>query len=160
MRGRSAEAGFSMMEVLVAVFVLSVGILGVASLQTAALRSTQSAHQRSVATFFAGDMADRMRANSAGVAAGAYDDINGIPADPACIDTDCTPAQMAQYDAFDWGTDISQALPSGHGTVADAGGGLFTISVMWDERRTGVTGTDCDPSDPDDLVCFQVTVRP
>ena len=64
--------GFTMVELLVAVLVLSIGLLGLAGLQAAGLRNNQSAYLRSQATILAYDVADRMRATRAAAAAGAY----------------------------------------------------------------------------------------
>ena len=68
--GRGKAAGFSLIEVMVAVLVLGVGLLGFALLQTMSVRFTQSANQRTQATNLAYDMLDQMRANR--IAAGQY----------------------------------------------------------------------------------------
>ena len=62
------NAGFTLIEVLIAMLVLAVGLLGLAGLQATSLRNNQSAYNRSQATQLAYDIADRMRANSAGIA--------------------------------------------------------------------------------------------
>jgi len=67
------NAGFSMIEVLVAVLVLSFGLLGVAALQTNALKSNLSAFQRSQASMLSYFMMDAMRANRAAALIGSYD---------------------------------------------------------------------------------------
>ena len=72
--------GFSLVELLVAILVLAIGLVGLAALQIAGVRSNQIAYYRSIATQFAYDMADRMRANPVGVADGAYN--MGHPAPP------------------------------------------------------------------------------
>jgi type IV pilus assembly protein PilV len=157
----AAQGGYGLLEVLAAVVILSVGLLGLANLQIRSLRSDSSAFQRSLATFYAYDMADRIRANPAGRLSGSYDaiDTDSVPADPGCIDTGCTPQQLAQYDAFAWGSLLQANLPTGGGRV-QADGETFIVTVMWDDERLGVTGTGCDPHDPDDLKCFDITVRP
>ena len=68
--GRGKAAGFSLIEVMVAVLVLGVGLLGFALLQTMSVRFTQSANQRTQATNLAYDMLDQMRVNR--LAAGQY----------------------------------------------------------------------------------------
>lgn len=65
--------GFTMLEVLVAILVVTLGLLGLAGLQTVSLRNNTSSSQRTIATQLAYDMADRMRANAAGILEGDYD---------------------------------------------------------------------------------------
>lgn len=69
--GLKAQKGMTMLEVLIAVMVLSVGLLGVAGLQTTNLRNSQSAHQRTMAVLLASGMAERIRANRAVARTGA-----------------------------------------------------------------------------------------
>lgn len=157
------KAGFTLIEVLVALIVLSVGLLGLARMQLVGLRSNADANYRTQATLLAYDMADRMRANMVGVQNGNYDNITTTkPADPNCITTGCSAAQMAQKDARDWLTRLeSPTLPAGRGTVNDNNGdGVFAITVMWDEGRTGATGTGCTGNAAVDLQCLQVSSQP
>lgn len=127
--------GFSLLEVLIALVVLSIGLLGVAGLQIGGLRYVHNANLRYQASLQANDMIDRMRANRAGVAAGAYNNISGTPLDPGCISTGCSPATMAVTDAFQWNTDNAALLPGGAGTVVGNGiNNVFTITITWNER--------------------------
>lgn len=150
------QRGFTFMEVLISVVVLSIGLLGLAGLQATSQRANHSAYVRSQATLFAYDMTDRMRANRAGMLAGAYNNISGIPANPGCIATGCSAAQLAQYDTYVWNTALAQQLPSGKGTVV-SNGGAFTVTVMWDDNRSG--GTVCG-NGVSDLTCFSVNFQP
>ncbi len=131
------SAGFTLLEVLIALFVLSVGLLGLASLQAQALRYNHNAYLRSVATQQAYDIADRVRANAVGLQNGAYDSITSDPGDPGCISSGCTPGQVAQFDAYEWYTTLATLLPGGTGSVTGAGpNSLFTVSVSWNEIET------------------------
>jgi type IV pilus assembly protein PilV len=147
--------GFALVEVLVAVVVLSVGLLGLAGLQVTGQRNNHSAYLRSQAVFLAYDMVDRMRANMKGVTAGNYNNISGIPLNPGCITSGCSPAQMAQYDAYQWNTQMAQQLPSGQGTVTVAGS-LYTITVKWDDEHSGSAGTVCNTGG---LKCLVISVQ-
>lgn len=141
MTGRfHSEAGIAMIEALIAIVVISFGLLALAGLQVTGMRTSQTAFNRSVATMQAYDIADRMRANMTGVNAGGYDAITGtIPTRPACSNpftaTGCTAAQMATFDAFAWLTENGRLLPGGSGTVTKvANSNAFNIGVSWTEK--------------------------
>lgn len=138
------QKGFSMLEVLIAILVISFGLLGLAGLQAVGLKNNQTAYLRSLATQQAYDMADRMRTNMTGVAAGSYDNIaTGVGSDPGCISntSGCTPTQMAQNDRFAWNTANAALLPGGSGIVVGTSATIFTITVSWSEKcTTGQTG--------------------
>jgi len=148
-----------MMEILVTIVVLAIGLLGLAGLQVSGLQNNQSSYYRTVAMQQSYNIADRVRANPAGVQAGAYNSISGVGSDPGCIGTGCTAAQMAQYDQYQWNTDNGQLLPSGQGTVT-RNGNIFTVTMMWDDQRTGATGTNCSGNPQVDLTCFTMSFQP
>jgi len=132
--------GFTLLEVLVALVVLSIGLLGLAGLQILGLRYNNQSYQLSVATNLANDMADRMRANLQGVRDGNYNSISTKPAsDPGCDNTtSCNAGQLATHDAFRWYTNLATLLPSGTGTVTGTGlGSAFTVAVNWTEVVPG-----------------------
>ncbi|MBX3704488.1 MAG: type IV pilus modification protein PilV [Steroidobacteraceae bacterium] len=122
------QRGATLVEALVALLVLSIGLLGVAALQMEALRSNHGAHLRSQATVLAQDIADRMRANRTAALAGAYDIALG--ANPAG-------AALSDLDLTTWKDTLADILPAGDGAVALAGN-VATITVQWTDRL----GTD------------------
>lgn len=170
-------AGFTLMEVLVTVVILSIGLLGVAGLQFGSLRGNQSALQSSIAAALAAEGADRIRANLPGVvnpdtgaARSAYDLITSAGSDPGCIESGCGYAELAQYDAYKWITEIEK-LPGGQGTIcrdgtpydgtgSDApmcdgspnanGLDVFAVKIWWDHDR--------DPSTP--RLAYRVSIVP
>jgi type IV pilus assembly protein PilV len=125
-----AQHGFSLIEVLIALAVLSIGLLGLAALQTASLRVGHDSYQRTQATLLAYDMADRMRANRAGVTAGNYITVG---ANKDCTQQVCNASELAAYDITSWNTALSEKLSQGQGTITFASP-IHTITVRWSEN--------------------------
>jgi len=117
--GRSA--GYTLIEVLVALLVISLGLLGMAALQVSALKQNQNAYARSQVLTAAHGIADRMRANEAGLSAGNYfgtsDAYNGDDPDTSCEDAVCTAAQMATYDLNNWKFYLQENVVGGGGCI-------------------------------------------
>ena len=130
---RHLQTGFSLIEQLVALVVISVGMIGIASLYGQGLRASSTAFFRTQAVNLAADMADRIRANRRGNA--SY----GGAAVPGGCDAgggaDCTPATMAAHDLSVWQVQVATALPAGVGAVQFAGTTppTYTIQVSWQE---------------------------
>jgi type IV pilus assembly protein PilV len=139
------QQGISMIEVLVSLLILSLGLLGVAGLQSTSLHSNQSAYLHSQATVAANDIIDRMRSNPEGVADGEYDDVDSdaLPSDPNCIasTSGCTAAQLADHDIREWAQSSLSVLPSvtatvtlnNMGTATDATDDVFVVTINWDD---------------------------
>lgn len=135
---KSAQ-GFTLLEVLVAVLVLSLGLLGLAALQSTGLRQNHSAYLRSQATQLAYDIIDRMRSNKAEAEIGRYDLALADPppsSPPDCINNPCSTAELADFELNNWIQRLSAALPLGDGQVARATG-VVTVTVAWDDSRSG-----------------------
>lgn len=157
----SSVRGFTMLEVMIAIVVVSFGLLGLAGLQAFALKNNQNAALRSLATVLAGDMIDRMKANFQGVIAGEYDKPNiadyTTPV-PGCNTTaGCTPANLAQNDRYEWAQRVAASLPGGVGLVCldstpdtppnptpaspgcdGTGATVYVVKIFWlDDRSQG-----------------------
>ena len=164
------QTGFTIIEMLIAVLVISIGLLGMAGLQTSGIQQSHNSYLKTQASMLAYDMADRMRSNLQGVNAGHYDDVDSmdspVSSAPDCIGNSaaCSASETATYDVYQW-TDndaegsIASLLPSGYGMIQE-NGGVFTITVLWDEARTGATGTDCSTDYTVDLKCFRLEFIP
>lgn len=136
-RSHKKQFGFSLIEVMIALIIMSVGMLGIAGLYITSMQAGRTSLFRHHAVTLAGDIADRIRANP--TAAAAYE---GAGAPNNCVpgvvpSTDCTPAEMAANDILLW---RQQATDSLQGTVtvvftAAVGATLPTygITVTWNE---------------------------
>jgi type IV pilus assembly protein PilV len=159
------QSGFTLIEVLIAGLVLSVGVLGVAGLQITALKNLQSSQSYGLAAMLANDMADRMWVNRLN----ALDDYAHTAAPespPDCVGAVCTDADLAKFDINDWqqqivgytlpdSTVIPGLLPAGSGTVTRIGATRsYEIVLRWDDDRSGSTDTTCPPVDESDLDCY------
>ena len=156
----SRTDGFSLLESLIALVVFSVGFLALTLLMQTSLKNTNSAFYRSVATEQAYDMADRIRANRGVAGANVVNYRNAeASADPGCILVDCNATQLAQYDGWQWNQTNGDVLPSGGGSIVfNAATGAVTVTVSWDDNRTG---NDCSavPAPPA-CVSFEVDFIP
>jgi len=156
------QNGFSMIEVLITILIFSFGLLGMAVLVTTGMRSNNVAQYRSIATQQTLDMADRMRANLAGVRSGSYDDLGAdILVSSDCVAAECDTAQLAVYDQSQWNTANAALLPGGAGTVAGSLATGFLITLMWGEKEMGGAADPICPEDtPAGTRCFLTRFSP
>lgn len=127
----SNARGFTLIEAMVALLVLSIGLLGVAALQLSSLKANTSASVRSQATFLAYDIADRMRVNRAAAVNGQYDIDFGEQ-------TATNPATRAETDLQDWLGRVLGSLPSGARAQIEhlgASTANFAIRIRWDDTH-------------------------
>jgi type IV pilus assembly protein PilV len=121
--------GFTLVEVLIAVVILAIGLLGLAGLQTSAMKFNHSAYLRTQATNLAYDMADRMRANRPVALDGDYEIT--LATTPSG-----SPTTLAGQDLLEWKNTLAATLPSGNGAVDQVGTTTrFIITVQWDDSR-------------------------
>jgi type IV pilus assembly protein PilV len=132
-----AASGFTLVELMVAIMVLAIGLLGLASLQATGLGSNHNAYLRTQATLLAQDMAERMRNNRANLA--AYP--GAVASGDDCVLSPCTSAQMVGYDTQQWNDAITKlpkdggvGLPGGVGTIIGPVAGVYTIRIQWNEH--------------------------
>ncbi len=128
--GAYQQRGFGMVEVLVATVLLSIGLLGLASLQTYSIQRSTSSAQRVAAVELGYDLLDRMRANRAQAIAGRYD---------VQIGTTPTASDLATADVLQWKARLAEALPDGDGSVL-VENQIATITVTWTDTARVDTG--------------------
>ena len=162
----TSQRGFTLIEVLVALLVMAIGFLGMAALQSNSVKGTQDTYFRTQADLLANDLAERMRSNRPalidkdGAIVDAYLFNGGsAPTDPGCVTSGCDAEEMAATDLSEWITWVGDALPGGEALVTRPDTPYWTITIMWDERRTGAVGTGCDPGDDADMACLLVNVE-
>jgi type IV pilus assembly protein PilV len=134
------QRGFSLIESMVALVVMSVGMIGMAALYGQGLGAGRTAQYRTLAINLVADMADRIRVNRMGQA-----NYGNAGANAACDPesgggVDCTPAQMAAHDLWVWDQQVQRILPSGTSQVLFNNATIpptFTIQVNWDEVGAG-----------------------
>lgn len=158
--GNRSESGFSMIELLVAVLIMGIGVLGVTALQMVSLQNNRGALQRAEAVQLAYDMMDRVRANPAGTPAGsAYSGLDLADAPPNaqnCNTQNCTQAQMVSFDQAIWKCSLGDfhtanicqtlrtagviadeedqpGLSEGDGSITVDANGVINITVQWVE---------------------------
>jgi type IV pilus assembly protein PilV len=142
----AARAGFTLVEVLVALFVVALGIAGAAALQTLAARAARAAAYLSDGTRLARSLAERMRANPRALALpdGAnpylqldYDSAGGAPssAAPCYADAACDALALARFDVFEVSAALATGLPGGRIRVCRDAAGL---------DATGLPSWGCD----------------
>lgn len=155
--------GFSLVELLVSVLIFAIGLVGLAGLQIAGIRSNQMAYHRSIATQLAYDMAERMRSNPVGFASAkdTYKTTTAGTDSTKCESSACTQAELVAYDLKRWYDELAQKLPNGKGIVCldstpnspdmgnssklpdsaacDGLGRVYAVKVWWDDNRSGDT---------------------
>lgn len=133
------EAGVGLIEVLVSLLILSVGILGIVSLQTRALQLNQGVLYQSRANVLAYDIMDRMRSNQAQVDNYqiGFDDTKPTYTDCQTSTANCTPTQMTDFDLGTWREEVESVLPGGKSSIVRTGGGQpsFIITLQFDSSR-------------------------
>ncbi|MDZ7684296.1 MAG: type IV pilus modification protein PilV [Gammaproteobacteria bacterium] len=155
---KHGQTGFSLIEVLVAVLIMAVGILGIAGLQVVSMQMNRSALFRVEALQFGNDMLDRMRANPDA----DYDDIDFTDAPgftTNCFNMNCGINDLADFDVAVWKCQINSTdadgntysacedlgittggLPEGAGAIS-FDSDVHSVSVRWQTNPDGETST-------------------
>jgi type IV pilus assembly protein PilV len=129
------QSGIALVEVLVAVLILGIGILGVASTQVVSLQLNSQSQNRSQAVLLAEDLLDRVRANPENINAYALAQNDAQGADNGACDTSFVPANatLAADDIASWENSLACHLPEAERTVV-VGGDVVTVTIDWDQN--------------------------
>jgi type IV pilus assembly protein PilV len=145
---KRSSKGFTLIEVLIAVLILSVGLLGVAGTLVTAAHSASSNYLKQQGVQYAYGIVDRMHSNPHAADNPTSSNnpyVVSLTAPAAtiandCTSASCTQAQMAAYDVWQWQTELKNNLPNGLGSVAVTGGGsdgktaIVTVTVQWSDQ--------------------------
>ena len=153
-RRSACEHGFSLLEVLIALLVLSVGLLGIAGLQTFSLRFNHQSYERTQATVLISEIFDRIMANPLAARAGNYNSIvlgttsAAYTAYGNCPTTGCaTTSELATYDLFTWKSAIENSkMAQGQGSIervnpTDLNSLVYDITITWAENSLTASQT-------------------
>ncbi|CAN5879807.1 hypothetical protein BH11PSE12_BH11PSE12_29610 [soil metagenome] len=162
------QSGSTLIEIMVAIVVMAIGLLGLAGLQLSALKFEKSSSQRSEATLAAVDLSERIRSNFAavqsvvpGIVPPAYtfntdyatsSAAAHVPPNDCTVAIGCTPANVAANDLQEWLRNIQRRLIGGSGYVVPlpllpAAGGTaaltFDVTIMWQEQGMAAVDPSC-----------------
>lgn len=122
---RFGQSGFSLLEVLITLLITAVGLMGFAAMMLNSMKTNRIAMQRSVATAYAYDIIDCMRANRTAAVAGNY---------TVDFDETLSGTTVAAEDVTAWKTALSENLPGGKGQIkVDDYDNTVTVEVKWTE---------------------------
>lgn len=167
-----AQLGVTLIEVLIAVLVLSIGLLGIAGLQAATVRYKINTWSRVAVSDLVADIADRIRANS-NAAGTSFGEVTAVASSytlssswsdqqaatlslpsPNCNSATCTAAERAAFDMVEWRTKVREKIPQGGALISGTKLSGFNITFMWfdktytDKEKASdsalLTSTTCD----------------
>ena len=150
---RKNQRGIGLVEILVAVVIVSIGFLAAATMQVQGMRFSQGAYFRSQAYFVASDMIDRMRNNPVAVSDGFYSAkvTSAGLSNPNCNSSNCNPETVADQDLFDWSATLHNLngtnnfiplLPSSdtvqaRGEITQTSLNEYRLTMYWAETNSG-----------------------
>lgn len=151
LQNRKKSRGFTLVEALLGFLILSVGMLGIASLQAVSLKAGKSSVYGSVAMMKVEELFESMRANPTSLV--TY--VGGVGIDNGCSVNVCDAIQLAEDDLFWWKKNLKAGLPDTASTttvinviapVAPSSLATVSVSVNWKERNKSSAGGSVDRS--------------
>lgn len=156
MDNRAIQGGAGMIEVLIAISIITFALFGVAGLQIVGLRYQKTAHFLTLAAYHSANLAEKVRANIRGAHGGDYSPalqhyLSIEATAPICRDlAACTPAEVAAKDIHQWRNGLRQVLAGGWGEISGSMVDGFTIRVYFQEQNRDAKQDDVDthPDNP------------
>ncbi|MFV0601171.1 MAG: type IV pilus modification protein PilV [Brachymonas sp.] len=155
---RRSQRGAGLIEVLVAVVILAIGLLGMAGMTASSIKFNQMSRMRGTGVLLVNDLAERARVNALGFDAGGYASAAGknysfsptLMSESGCfdlVDNKCTPEQMAAYDMNQWLRNVNARLPGGDAFIQTSSAKearAMDIWLMWTEatESTNINADD------------------
>lgn len=138
------QTGSTLLEMMIALFVLAIGLLGVLSMQVKSMQFNQSAYYYTQAVYLANDILESMR--SAPASANTYlieldeatPEASADCEDPSVV---CTAAQLRDWTISNWRQNVTNTLAAGRSAIS-SNGNFFTITVQFDDSRSEAAGTE------------------
>ncbi|MFK0571731.1 type IV pilus modification protein PilV [Endozoicomonas sp.] len=133
--------GFTLVEVLVAMLILSISLLGMAGLQVLSLQSSSGSLSRSQATMLSYDLVERIRRNADEVDdyIALVGNFPALPTSPDCLTSGCSSEELVQEDIIQWNTELSSMIPGAQTTLIEDSGtdDKYTLAISWQESQYG-----------------------
>ncbi len=142
--GKGSQQGVALLEAMLGLFILGIGLLGMASLQNQAVKASNTAHLYTQANWLAASIIENARVNRDQLDDYAVNFADTVTASTDCEITNCTEAQLADWDLSEWKNDLADLLPQGQGEVT-VNGQEITVLVRFDDDagdQSGTTSTD------------------
>lgn len=162
-RRQCRQIGAGLLELLVSLFVLAVGLLGVLSLQIYALANSQRALFISEAQLLAADMADTILAHgiSKSAAGGVLVvDTSANHDRPVPCAASCDRAQQIDHVHAEWQSALAARLPGGMGRVTwDSSRLVYTVTIIWEQGQRGIADSNCRVHSTRHFTCFTIQVK-
>ena len=149
------QKGFSLLEVLVALFILSTGLIGLAGLQLQGIKEGRDAYYRTQAILLSSSISEQMRTNTGAVQAGHYQLASSQFTMSCYTVTGCTAVELAGHELALWQQIVSERLPTGGAVVCrdstpqdgsgvmaaacDASGNGYVAKIWWDDDQDTAT---------------------
>ncbi len=151
LRSIKTNRGFTLLEALIGFLILSIGMLGIASLQAISLKAGKTSVYNSVALMKTEELLESMRANPSADALTAYETagtVVGTGTDNGCSgNTECSDVELAQDDVYWWKQNLKAGLPGAATAMVEVTDApvtskmaVVTVTINWKERHTTDTG--------------------